>query len=178
MAGSPLRRGVVYRGVRRYPDDIKRDMEQVFKSRREFKRFFDSDEKCIDCLVALRWPKGPFCPFCLGSTAPKATQLPGRNGTAECQKCHKSFNVWDGTIFDDPLMPIHKWFWAVHIMDALVGQLYRPERLISELDLDEWVAPAVLRKLHAKSRGSTPWSVLMELFEGYAETQRRAALGL
>jgi transposase-like protein len=75
---------------------------------------FGSDEKCRAYLEDLRWPDGPVCPRCEGTSISK---IAARN-QYECnaKECRYQFSVTAGTLIHDSHLPLWKWFLAVYLM--------------------------------------------------------------
>jgi len=73
---------------------------------------FDTDEKCRELLVRLRWPNGVECLRCHGPVAELATvkQL------FYCKACDYQFTVTASTIFNDSHLPLQKWFLATLLL--------------------------------------------------------------
>ena len=63
----------------------------------DLNRLFDSDDKCRELLMRLRWPDGPKCLRCLGQVAELATE----KQLFYCKDCDYQFSVTAGTIFND-----------------------------------------------------------------------------
>jgi transposase-like protein len=81
-------------------------------------RLFDTDEKCRELLVRLRWPNGPQCPRCAGA----ATALATAKQLFYCKECDYQFTVTAGTIFNDSHLPLSTWFTAtLLIVEARKG---------------------------------------------------------
>ena len=82
---------------------------------------FETEEKCIAFLEALRWPDGVSCPKC-GNGRISRFQTSGKTGKLrqlyQCLACRYQFSVRTGTIFHDSHLPLQKWFTAM----ALVGE--------------------------------------------------------
>jgi transposase-like protein len=75
----------------------------------EFEREFNSEKKCLEYLIKLRYPDGKFtCPVC-GSK--KAWQV--RERVYKCAECHKQESILSGTIFQDTNKPLMVWFRAI-----------------------------------------------------------------
>jgi transposase-like protein len=69
-------------------------------------------------LEAIRWPDGPYCPYC-GSVAVK--ELGGTSmgpGWYHCteKECMQKFTVRVGTIFERSHIPLHKWLLGFRLM--------------------------------------------------------------
>ena len=73
---------------------------------------FDTDEKCRELLVRLRWPGGVECPRC----KMPAVELETEKQLFYCKGCDYQFTVMAGTIFNDSHLPLQKWFLAVLLL--------------------------------------------------------------
>jgi transposase-like protein len=73
---------------------------------------FDTDEKCRELLVRLRWPAGPECPRCRMAVVELATS----KQLFYCKGCDYQFTVTAGTIFNDSHLPLMKWFLATLLL--------------------------------------------------------------
>src|SRR5713101_6985344 len=73
---------------------------------------FDTDEKCREILVRLRWPNGPECPRCKMLVVELETQ----KQLFYCKDCDYQFTVTAGTIFNDSHLPLQKWFLATLLL--------------------------------------------------------------
>lgn len=76
---------------------------------------FPDEATCIEHLEHLRWPTGIVCPVC-GSTRKfyKVT----RNHVYKCADCQRQFSVRKGTIFEESLLPLRKWFAAAWLITS------------------------------------------------------------
>lgn len=81
-------------------------------------RQFNTDDKCLDYLEAMRWPNGVCCIAC-GST--KVSRITRESKTKnkrtrlyQClePQCKHQFSPTAGTIFHDSHLPLPKWFMA------------------------------------------------------------------
>ncbi len=99
-----------------------------------FQRFPDH-ESCIEHLERVKWGETPVCPSCgADKVARKADGH--RVGRWNCHKCHTSFNVLAGTIFQKTKVPLQKWFLAVSIvLNAKKG--VSSHQLARDLDLTQ-----------------------------------------
>ena len=78
-----------------------------------------NEEKAREFFEKLLWPDGPVCPHC--GLIGKAYKLQGkttRPGLYKCAGCREKFTVTMRTIFEDSHIPLHKWFFAIHLMCA------------------------------------------------------------
>jgi transposase-like protein len=80
---------------------------------------FNDEEKARAFFEKQRWPDGPVCPHC--GEIDNAYKLEGkttRKGLYKCAGCRKKFTVTMRSIFEDSHIPLHKWFYAIHLMCA------------------------------------------------------------
>ena len=78
---------------------------------------YSDEEKARKHLEAVRWPEGPFCPFC-GSTR-QVSILGGKSmgdGWYYCADCNGKFTVRVGMIFERSHIPLHKWLLGFRLM--------------------------------------------------------------
>jgi transposase-like protein len=73
---------------------------------------FDTDEKCREILVRLRWPGGVECPRC----KMPAVELATAKQLFYCKGCDYQFTVTASTIFNDSHLPLQKWFLATLLL--------------------------------------------------------------
>lgn len=73
---------------------------------------FDTDDKCREILVRLRWPNGPECPRC----KTPAVELATEKQLFYCKDCDYQFTVTAGTIFNDSHLSLMKWFLATLLL--------------------------------------------------------------
>ena len=73
---------------------------------------FDTDEKCREILVRLRWPGGVECPRC----KMPAVELATVKQLFYCKGCDYQFTVTASTIFNDSHLPLQKWFLATLLL--------------------------------------------------------------
>ena len=78
---------------------------------------FINEEKAREFFEKQRWPEGPVCPHCgLVGQAYKLQGKTTRAGLYKCKDCRKKFTVTMRSIFEDSHIPLHKWFYAIHLM--------------------------------------------------------------
>lgn len=68
---------------------------------------------------AIRWPDGPYCPYCGQFNTVKA--LGGKSmgpGWYHCSSCRRKFTAAVGTIYERSHIPMTKWLLATHLMCA------------------------------------------------------------
>lgn len=73
---------------------------------------FDTDERCRELLVRLRWPNGVECPRC----KIPAVELATAKQLFYCKGCDYQFSVTSGTVFNDSHLPLQKWFLATLLL--------------------------------------------------------------
>jgi transposase-like protein len=73
---------------------------------------FDTDEKCREILVRLRWPSGVECLRCKMPVVELATA----KQLFYCKGCDYQFTVTASTIFNDSHLPLQKWFLATLLL--------------------------------------------------------------
>jgi hypothetical protein len=83
---------------------------------------FNTEDKCLDYLEAMRWPSGLCCIKCGSVNVSKITrEAKGRNKRLriyQCleKECKHQFSATSGTIFNDTHLPIVKWFLAIALI--------------------------------------------------------------
>jgi transposase-like protein len=68
---------------------------------------------------AIRWPNGPYCPFC--GVFDRVAALGGKSmgpGWYHCKDCRRKFTAAVGTIYERSHIPMTKWLLATHLMCA------------------------------------------------------------
>ncbi len=68
---------------------------------------------------AIRWPNGPYCPFC--GVFDRVASLGGTSmgpGWYHCKDCRRKFTAAVGTIYERSHIPMTKWLLATHLMCA------------------------------------------------------------
>lgn len=73
---------------------------------------FDTDERCRELLVRLRWPNGVECPRC----NMEAVELATAKQLFYCKGCDYQFSVTTGTVFNDSHLALQKWFLATLLL--------------------------------------------------------------
>jgi transposase-like protein len=75
---------------------------------------FGSEDRCRAYLEALRWPDGPICPRCDGTSV--STLADRHQYECNAKDCRYQFSVTAGTLFHDSHLPLWKWFLAIYLM--------------------------------------------------------------
>jgi len=73
---------------------------------------FDTDERCRELLIRLRWPNGVECTRC----KMPAVELETAKQLFYCKGCDYQFTVTSGTVFNDSHLPLQKWFLATLLL--------------------------------------------------------------
>jgi transposase-like protein len=80
---------------------------------------FNTESKCLDYIVAARWPNGVCCVHCgVQNVSTINRKKAGDNKRAriyQCleKECGKQFSATSGTIFNDTHLGLEKWFMAI-----------------------------------------------------------------
>lgn len=79
---------------------------------------YNTHEKCLKHLEAVRWDNKPICPHCESSsiTLRKIKKKIRKTPLYHCNSCNKDFTVLMGTIFEGSKMPLQKWFMLISLM--------------------------------------------------------------
>src|SRR5436190_7391577 len=80
---------------------------------------FTDEDKARAHFEAIRWPDGPYCPFCgvFDRVAPLGGESMGP-GWYHCKDCRKKFTAAVGSIYERSHIPLTKWLLATHLMCA------------------------------------------------------------
>jgi len=73
---------------------------------------FDTEDRCRELLVRLRFPEGPQCLRCKGPVV----KLDTDKQLFYCKDCDYQFSVTSGTVFNDSHLPLGKWFLTTHLL--------------------------------------------------------------
>jgi transposase-like protein len=76
-------------------------------------QYFSDEQVCIDAVAAMRWRKGPVCPY--GCITPDPYYLKTQKRW-KCRHCRRQFSVKVGTIFEDSPIPLQKWLPALWLL--------------------------------------------------------------
>ena len=80
---------------------------------------FTSPDAARKHFEAIRWPDGPYCPYCGQTDTVKP--LGGKSmgpGWYHCKDCRRKFTAHVGTIYERSHIPMTKWLLATHLMCA------------------------------------------------------------
>jgi transposase-like protein len=80
---------------------------------------FHDEDAARAYIEEVRWPQGPFCPFCgsLETVKPLGGESMGP-GWYYCSACQDKFTVRVGSIFERSHIPLHKWLLAFRLMTS------------------------------------------------------------
>jgi len=80
---------------------------------------FNTEDKCLDYIVSMRWPNGVCCVHCGVQNVSTITRKKAgdnkRTRIYQCleKECGKQFSATSGTIFNDTHLGLDKWFMAI-----------------------------------------------------------------
>ena len=119
-----------------------------------FKRFPDQ-HACITHLETIRWGGTPACPLC-GSVGVARKRDGKRVGRWNCHDCKASFNVLSGTVMQQTMIPLQKWFLAIALIVNAKKSL-SSYQLARDLELNQksaWYMQQRIRAAMAADQGS------------------------
>ncbi|RRJ64902.1 hypothetical protein EHV15_19750 [Paenibacillus oralis] len=74
---------------------------------------YNSEQTCMEALIAMKWPSGFVCPRCAHT---RCSRLTSRHiPLFECGKCKHQTSPLVGTIFEGTHLPLLKWFKALEL---------------------------------------------------------------
>ena len=89
---------------------------------------YSNENEAYKFLEDIRWENGIICPHCKKQGADYIELENGMRKTRignvtyrriwRCQNCRKQFSVLVGTIFEDSRIPLSKWLFAIHELNA------------------------------------------------------------
>jgi transposase-like protein len=78
----------------------------------EFQERYGTEPQCREAIVALRWPNGFVCPACGG----RKHAIVGKRRLYLCHGCRKQTSIIAGTVFENSLLALTKWFQAMWLI--------------------------------------------------------------
>lgn len=82
----------------------------------EFFQQFPDEQSAIEAIEARRWGDDVFCPYCEGENT---TRMKNSNyHQCNSKDCRKQFTVRTGTIFERSHIPLHKWLYAIYLLQT------------------------------------------------------------
>ena len=118
----------------------------------EFQERCGSEEQCRQAVVAWRWPKGFVCPACGGHDH----AIVGKRRLYLCHGCRKQTSVTAGTVFENSLLSLTKWFQASWLIT-------QSKNSISTLELSRQIGV----------KWDTAWRLRQKLASVMAEVEAR-----
>jgi transposase-like protein len=80
---------------------------------------FTDEAKAREHFESIRWPDGPYCPYCgQFETVKKLGGKSMGDGWYHCKDCRRKFTALVGTVYHRSHIPLHKWLLATHLMCA------------------------------------------------------------
>ena len=76
--------------------------------------FFSDEQRCIDYLVAQRWPKGVTCPTCGNTEVHYLTKQ--KRWQCKTKHARRQFSIKVGTVMEDSPIPLRKWLPAIWLL--------------------------------------------------------------
>lgn len=80
----------------------------------DFLKEFPNQRAAVELIEEERWPDGVICPHC---DSCNTTPIPSRL-RHQCKSCRKQFSVRTGTVFEDSKIPLHKWLYAIYLLQT------------------------------------------------------------
>ena len=77
----------------------------------DFQERYDSEDKCREFFLRLRYPNGFVCPHCGGS---ECGQVKTRN-LLRCKSCRKQISITSGTVFHASHLTLRQMIWAMFL---------------------------------------------------------------
>ena len=141
---------------------------------------FQDAEKAREFLEHLRWPNGPVCPHCNGTTAYKLTakrnsKKPVRPGVYKCKDCEQQFTVTVNTIFEDSHISLNKWLLAIHLLCASKKGMsaHQLHRMLGVTYKSAWFMAHRIRYMMSQPSFKQKLSGVIEADETYVGGKRR-----
>jgi transposase-like protein len=79
----------------------------------ELLEHFDTEEKAMKHIEAVRWEGSRCCPYC-GSM--ETSEVSHKTMPYRCPSCRKYFSVRTGTLMEESRLPYRKWLTAIYLM--------------------------------------------------------------
>ena len=80
----------------------------------EFFELIPDEQSALDFIEQERWPDGVVCPRCDSKRVRKLSV----SNRYQCNGCRKKFSVRTGTVFERSHIPLHKWLYAIFLMQT------------------------------------------------------------
>ncbi|MGG1879017.1 IS1595 family transposase [Paenibacillus cisolokensis] len=108
-----------------------------------FHNRYQSEQDCMEALIAMKWPSGFICPRCnhTGCSRLSSRRIP----LFECGRCKHQTSALVGTIFEGTRLPLLKWFIALDLF--LLPDGISATRLCQVIDVTYKTAWLMLHKI-------------------------------
>ncbi len=80
----------------------------------DFLKQFPNEDTCEKHIVAARWPRGIFCPYCNNHRIYRLE----KQKRFKCGNCRKQFTVRTGSVLAESKVPLQKWLMTTWIMTS------------------------------------------------------------
>lgn len=145
---------------------------------------FGSEDKCREYLEHLRWPEGPECPKCGGTSISRIESRKLFECNSESCRIERQgkggyqFSVTAGTVFHDSHLPLSKWFMAIYLMgESKKGISARQlQRTIAVTYKTAWYLAHRIRSAMEED-SPVPLRGIVEIDETYVGGKKRAGKG-
>lgn len=122
-------------------------MSTEFMTATAFHSHYSTEQRCLEALEKLRWPKGFRCPNCEHDDGYKL-----QNGLIQCAVCRHQTSVTAGTMFHKTRVPLVNWFWIIYAIAHDKGGC-SALRLTQQLNMHYSTVWHIVQKVkHAMSR--------------------------
>ena len=131
----------------------------------EFFNRYPNEQAAIDDIESRRWADGVTCPHCDG----EHTTRMRKSNYHQCNNkaCRKQFTVRTGTIFQRSHIPLHKWLYAMYLLETARKGISSMQ-LSKELGITQKSAWFLLHRLReAMDIEATPLKGEVEIDESY-----------
>ncbi len=128
-----------------------------------FMKQFPDETSATKFFEKILWGKTPICPYCRGKDTIAAPKRKGHS----CRKCRKYFTVRNNTIFENSRLPLHKWLYAMYLMQTARKGISSLQ-LSKELDVTQKTAWFLLHRIRTSCMTASPkLSGIVEVDETY-----------
>ncbi|MBF2755320.1 MAG: transposase [Gammaproteobacteria bacterium AqS3] len=111
----------------------------------DFSAKFSDEKSAAEYLALIRWKTGVDCPYC--DSRNNASPVKSRtSGKYRCKFCRKDFSVRTETIFERSNIKLHKWLYAIYLLQTARQNLSSPQ-LGSEIGITQKSAWLMLRRI-------------------------------
>lgn len=111
----------------------------------ELFQMFPDQESARAYFEERRWPDGAVCPAC-GEAERIGTR---KGGFYRCNACLLDFTVRTGTVFERSKVPLHKWLYAMYLLDT-AGKGISSMQLAKHIGVTQKTAWFMLRRVRER----------------------------